>query len=187
MISTLPSIRSCCLPKQIDRCSLPRIPIKKTERRAAKFEHAFGAGSVELDALEALHPGELRKIVEDGILRHLDPDLEDRELKARRAIREYIERAEEEVHGRYQEQIDAVQEKYSQLRQQMADLREHAQDLWHRIADDLEAEAPYVCDDDVPQARDESHQLTPLFDSGRDYLTQLDSYRRWQGRTGEAS
>ena len=39
-------------------------PIKETERRGALFESRFGAGATELDALEALHPGELARIVE---------------------------------------------------------------------------------------------------------------------------
>ena len=175
------------LPEQAEQYGLPRMPIKEGERRATKFEERFGRGATEIDALEALHPGELRKIVEAGILRHLDPDLAEREREARRAIDEGIEQIEEEVHGRHQEQIDAVQEEYSQLRQQLIDLRERAQGLWDQIADDLLDEAPYVSADDVPQARDENDQLTPLFDSGRDYLTQLDWYRRWQGRSGGAS
>ena len=170
------------LPEQAEHYGLPRTPIKEGERRATKFEDRFGRGATEIDALEALHPGELRKIVEAGILRHLDPDLDDRERKARRAISSLIVQAEEEVHGRYQDQIEAVHEEYSQLRQQLIDLRERAQGLWDQIADDLLDEAPYVSADDVPQAREEDDQLAPLFDSGRDYLTQIDWYRRWQGR-----
>jgi hypothetical protein len=41
---------------------LPRTPLKDTERRAAHFQERFGEGATELDALEALHPGELRRI-----------------------------------------------------------------------------------------------------------------------------
>ena len=41
---------------------LPRIPIKASEHRGAKFEERFGEGMTELDALEALHPGELQRI-----------------------------------------------------------------------------------------------------------------------------
>jgi hypothetical protein len=51
---------------------LPRTPIKESERRAAKFEERYGEGATELDALEALHPGELRKIVEAEIDRYLE-------------------------------------------------------------------------------------------------------------------
>ena len=48
--------------KQCKKYRLPRTPIKETERRAAHFEARFGEGATELDALEALHPGELHGI-----------------------------------------------------------------------------------------------------------------------------
>ena len=49
-----------------DQCieyELPRTPLKETERRAGSFEARFGEGATELDALEALHPGELQRIL----------------------------------------------------------------------------------------------------------------------------
>jgi hypothetical protein len=58
-----------------DQCvqyKLPRIPIKESERRAAKFEARFGEGATELDALEALHPGELERILVEHIHRYYD-------------------------------------------------------------------------------------------------------------------
>ena len=64
-----------------DQCveyRLPRTPIKDSEQRGPRFEARFGEGATELDALEALHPGELRRIVEDEVLRYWDADLEDR-------------------------------------------------------------------------------------------------------------
>jgi hypothetical protein len=44
--------------EQCEEYRLPRSPIKESERRAARFEERFGEGTTELDALEALHPGE---------------------------------------------------------------------------------------------------------------------------------
>ena len=40
---------------------------KESDKGKARFEAQHGAGAVELDALEALHPGELRRIVEAAI------------------------------------------------------------------------------------------------------------------------
>ena len=174
------------LPEQAEHYGLPRTPIKEGEKRASKFEARFGRGATEIDALEALHPGELRKIVEAGILRHLDPDLQDREHEAEREIDKYISEAEADVHHRYQAQVAAVQADYQELRQKLMELRNSASGLWQQIADDLEKAAPYVDVNDVPEARNEDDQLAPLFDAGRDYLTQIDSYRRWQGRAGDA-
>jgi hypothetical protein len=51
-----------------DQCvefRLPRTPIKETEIKAARFEECFGEGGTERDALEALHPGALARILED--------------------------------------------------------------------------------------------------------------------------
>ena len=64
-----------------DQCiqyRLPRTPIKDTEKRAAAFEARFGEGATELDALEALHPGELERILVREIGRYYDADLNDR-------------------------------------------------------------------------------------------------------------
>lgn len=61
--------------EQIDRYELPRVPIKETDVRKAKFEAVNGAGAVELDALEALYPGEMRTIVRAAIEPYIDPSL----------------------------------------------------------------------------------------------------------------
>jgi hypothetical protein len=55
-------------PDQIRNWDLPTRPNKKSDTRTAKFE---GAASVELDAIE---PNQLRKLVEDTILSHVDQD-----------------------------------------------------------------------------------------------------------------
>src|SRR4029453_2404048 len=44
---------------QVHAYSLPRIPIKESDRRKGQFEDRYGEGAVELDALEALYPGVL--------------------------------------------------------------------------------------------------------------------------------
>jgi hypothetical protein len=63
------------LPEQVRRFRLPRNAIKESVRQAAEFERKYGAGATELGALEALHPGALRRIVEKEIKRYVDPDL----------------------------------------------------------------------------------------------------------------
>jgi hypothetical protein len=62
-----------------DQCiqyRLPRTPLKASEKRAAVFEARFGQGATELDALEALHPGELRRILIKEIERYYDTELD---------------------------------------------------------------------------------------------------------------
>ena len=73
-------------PDQCVQYRLPRVPLKASEKRAANFEARFGEGATELDALEALHPGELRRILVREIERYYDTSLAD-EIARRDAIR----------------------------------------------------------------------------------------------------
>jgi len=59
--------------EQVERYRLPRIPIKDTDLGKRHFEDRFGEGATELDALEALHPGELGRIVTAAIRRYRTP------------------------------------------------------------------------------------------------------------------
>jgi hypothetical protein len=58
---------------QVAEYALPRVPIKETDRRRGQFEAQHGEGAVELDALEALRPGQLRTIIEDAVNEHRNP------------------------------------------------------------------------------------------------------------------
>jgi hypothetical protein len=50
--------------EQIEQYDLPSIPLKPSETRGNKFRGKHGRGGTELDALEALHPGELGRIIQ---------------------------------------------------------------------------------------------------------------------------
>jgi hypothetical protein len=52
---------------QVTTYELPRIPVKESDRRKPGFEERYGAGAVELDALEALRPGELAELVREAV------------------------------------------------------------------------------------------------------------------------
>jgi hypothetical protein len=169
------------LPEQVEHYGLPRIPIKETERRADKFAQNFGEGGVELDALEALHPGELHRIVEQAVLKYIDPDLKDREEEEAESIEADLREIEERVYYEFTEEIDKIRERYAAVRQSLKDLQDESADVWAQINARLEAEAPHVTHGWIPEAP-EADQEAPLFDSKRDYLTQLDWYRHWQRR-----
>lgn len=74
---------------------LPRTPIKATEARREGFEERHGTGATELDALEALHPGEMKKIIETEVMKYFDPEpwnvvtLKNREVKKK--VKEFLE------------------------------------------------------------------------------------------------
>jgi hypothetical protein len=59
--------------EQVAEFGLPRVPIKDSDRRRSGFEERHGEGAVELDALVALHPGALERIVIEAIERFQAP------------------------------------------------------------------------------------------------------------------
>jgi hypothetical protein len=163
--------------------ALPRTPIKETERRGARFEQRFGEGATELDALEALHPGELRQIIVAEIERFLDPELEDRwsEFKeeAQAALNE-IEAAELDA---YADEREALQERLDALREQARALDRDLSSLNETIRRNMMVAAPSIFDDlDIPEAAPADEWDSPLFDSARGYVEQIDAYKAFQGK-----
>ena len=53
---------------------LPRTPIKASNLRKDEFENRHGAGATELDALEALHPGEMENLITKVVEEYFDRD-----------------------------------------------------------------------------------------------------------------
>jgi len=59
---------------QCRKYQLPRTPIKEKEKRKAGFEGRHGTGATELDALEALHAGQMARIIKEVVLPYIDID-----------------------------------------------------------------------------------------------------------------
>jgi len=57
---------------QCKKYKLPKTPIKEKEKRKEGFETRHGTGATELDALEALYPGEMKKTILKEIDRYFD-------------------------------------------------------------------------------------------------------------------
>ena len=168
-----------------DQCrtyDLPRTPIKKSDRRKDKFEKRFGRGATELDALEAIHPGEMARLLEAEIDLYLDPTLGDRMSEARWDLRRRLEKIEESAREPYVETVEELEAEYDQIVETLRAWEESANATWEEIAEELEAQTPDLSDYEPPQPRDAREPSDALYDSGRDYLTQLDHYRKWQRR-----
>ena len=176
-------------PEQCEHYNLPRTPLKVTDRRAPKFEDRFGDGATELDALEALHPGEMAKIVEAEVCRYIDPSLTARLTAANSAFQRRVKAAEQEVHERFD--ISDIEGRLDELVSNFMADREALQDegstMWAEIAAQLKARAPRFDPVDLPAPRHATPPEAPLFDSKRSYLEQIDHYRNWQGRDGGAA
>lgn len=95
--------------EQVAVYCLPRTPVKDTERRKIRFEETFGAGAVELDALEALHPGELAKLVNEELDNWLDRSLSRRFAAFDCEMNLDSRRLTEEVHNGHAAELAALE------------------------------------------------------------------------------
>jgi hypothetical protein len=184
-------------PEQCRQYNLPRTPIKDSERRKDKFEETFGVGATELDALEALYPGELARLVEVEIDNWIDPNLKHRFLGVVSDQRLSLRRITDSVRGEHVDEIEALQQRFDEIANRLAEIasefddwEEQAGELWETIAAELEEQRPDLSDVAVPQseASGETDRFV-LFDSQRDYFTQMDAYNAWRDgdESGEAA
>ena len=172
-----------------DQCKkycLPRTPIKQTERRAKHFESQYGSGATELDALEALHPGELKQIIEAAILRYRDHSLEARVCKERAKISSGLQAIERKVWDEYGEEIEEIRYEHavleSEFGEKMSDLGDKIQSVWCAITSEMETRMPLITRNDIPEPEEGEELGTELYDSYRDYLIQLSWYKQFQGK-----
>ena len=173
-------------PEQCEHYDLPRTPIKDGERRKDTFESKFGIGATELDALESVHPGEAARIVEAEIDRYFDPTLESRTWDARRLAHGRLREIEDDIHDRHA--TDDLEEEYAEIVGQLSDWEGRANEVWSEMARELVDRKPDISDIEEPRPRPtQEPEGFVLFDSKRDYLTQLDAYHEWQRRDGTAS
>ncbi len=169
--------------EQCQHYRLPRTPIKPTDKRRKKFEEKFGTGATELDALEALHPGEMAKLLNQEIDRYLDPTLEERVSEVRWRLRRQLLDIQLSVTNRHEDEIDQLTSTYEEIVAELEAWERSAEDLWTTITEELEEEQPDLEEFEKPKARPANEpDGFVLFDSKRDYLTQMDRYHEWQRR-----
>jgi len=191
--------------EQVKHYRLPPIPIKEGDRRQNGFKERYGVdGATELDALEALHPGELGRLVKTAMCPYRDETLQRRMSEARQeaqktakeAWRERQEEDEEtfedrldELRERAEAVLDGFKTELAALSERLAeayreagieeDLAELRSDI-EAALDNLEVTLP-----DRPTAEvDLPDESAWLFDARRDYLTQLTFYKDRSNGTG---
>jgi len=150
--------------EMVQQYRLPRIPIKETERRAEKFEAAFGTGAVELDALEAIYPGRLARLVSGELGDYYSTDARDEVQRQTEALRQAINARIAEITGRYEPQIAALQAMQKELAAIEVDSSLFA----------VERFEPEVFEDD-----------DWLYDSQREYIDQIRFYKEHKGQEAE--
>jgi hypothetical protein len=177
--------------EQVIQYQLPRMPVKDTDLRKPGWEALHGEGAVELDALEALHPGELARIVRGYIHQCRDNGLRQKMWRAAgdasdvtdQFIETLVEQhrdARADLRARIEAMMESYQTELEELGQRFArdieQFKPEVESLWHAIQNDLEqldsGDLPGVPDPELPKDTTEW-----LFDSTRDYFTQLSFYK----------
>ena len=102
-------------PDQCRTYNLPRTPIKDTERRKDKFEQTFGVGATELDALEALHPGELARLLNAELDNWLDVGLQRRVDSARWDLTLPLRQIEHAAKAKHAEEIQDLETRFQEI------------------------------------------------------------------------
>jgi hypothetical protein len=94
---------------------LPRTPIKESEASRGKFEERFGEGGTELDALEALHPGELRRILVKEIERYHDPELAGKVARISEQVETTLKETTQQIHDQHRPELDALEAEWNMM------------------------------------------------------------------------
>ena len=181
--------------EQVIRYKLPRIPIKESDRRKKVFEDRHGEGAVELDALEALHPGELGRMVIAAIEPYFDRTLSQGLFHAHSEAMDEVDDAWEPlveadvaeleeikaeadvIVKKYQPEAKKLQEAFDLAMKPVAERLAAVRHAIQEKADSFEVDLP----DRQEPAEADVDESAWLFDSGRDYLTQLEHYTRYKG------
>lgn len=173
--------------EQVQYYRLPRTPIKETERRRFGFEERYGEGAVELDALEALYPGQLHDLLAQYMNCYYDTSLDARTEEMRRILEHDLSQVWQTVLVRYQPALAALQAEHDQVQAEFAErmtgYSERLQDVWHAIRTDLAHAAPSVASYPVPEPEIGAELGDGLYNSARDYMEQIDAYKLFQGKS----
>lgn len=169
---------------QADEHGLPRTPIKETDKRREGFELNHGTGAVELDALEALRPGELEALARRAIAPYRDFALRDRLLKSEAEAKTAAEEAWRNRYADYQAEKDAIEtevratlERYqSNLALDLAPIAERAERLRRAVRMEADSFEPELPERPKPKARG-TDKFQWVFDAARDYVDQLNAYK----------
>ena len=182
------------LKEQIEEYNLPITPLETKHSAADNFAAVHGNGSVELDALEALHPGVFSRIIEENILKYFDEDLrhefESAEKDAHAIVDKYndhlIASIGKEV-GDIQEKVNRIAAAYNaelkklqeKIEEDLVPYQEELTKYQKRIAEHI-AMSSEITLPSLPHAQEPEITEELLFDSSRDYFAQLNFYSRFK-------
>jgi hypothetical protein len=173
-------------------CDVRIEPIVMTAEQARDYPAAPDTGAVELDAMEAIDPGRLERIVRRSISPFRERGLRQRvastESEARGALEEELEEVceseltelraiEAEATVVYDRHRETLEEVAGAIERDLEPLRERLRAVENSVRDklyDLEPDLPGL--PEPPRAPDGADEGW-LFDARRDYLEQLDYFK----------
>ena len=171
---------------QVQYYRLPRTPIKETERRRLGFENRHGEGAVELDALEALYPGELQTVLSGYLNCYYDLTLDNRVAEARAVLERDLGSVWHQVVEGFAPDLNALRAEYEQLQREyagrMTSYSERLQGLWQTMKSELDLSVPQLEYYPLPHPLYAEEIGDGLYNSERDYLEQLEAYKEFQGK-----
>jgi hypothetical protein len=94
---------------------LPRTMLNKSDESRTAFEEQYGTGGTEIDALQALHPGVLRRLLVTAIRRYQDPGFDERTAETRRGVESTLDEVAGEVTAAHQANLDVLGAAYLDL------------------------------------------------------------------------
>ena len=149
--------------EQVAEFNLPRVPIKETEQRAGRFEERHGEGAVELDALEALHPGLLRRILISEIERYHDGSLPSRANEMADETEAELNEITASVHDEHRAEIEALGASYAEMiarhAAEVGEWSRGAETIYESITERLEEEAPDLDEIEWPEPGEGNEEL----------------------------
>ena len=166
-----------------DQCreyDLPRTPIKESELRRKSFEATNGGGATELDALEALYPGEFKKVVRQAIRNYRSDKYRQEVLESIAEYQENVEAENENIREKYEDEISEIKTKWQAIQKNYEEWRGQSEELYQSISDEL-----YELEFDeyeLPESPVLPELPDPLYSSDRDYMDQLIRYKQQQGK-----
>jgi hypothetical protein len=146
---------------QVVRYRLPGIPTKEGDSRAKGFIERNGDRATELDALEALYPGELASIIRKALEPYYDRDNPVKVMNENDRIAKVVREMLEGIRPKLDEALSGL--KVEGL---------ESLDLKTSINADFQPPKPDHYVDDSNDGW--------LLDTSRDYSAQLDYYRKWK-------
>lgn len=189
--------------EQVQKYNLPRMPMKAGDNTKPGFEDAYGnEGAVELDALEALYPGELAKIVTNEILRYYDADLLQNAQDTENELQEHLHNVSGRIQTEYSDELHKIDADYKDFmgdfektRQEFnelaktfqpkldayharhSEIMERTKEVYTRFEDELNNVNIDLDEYPLPEATTEDNIDDMLYNSDRDYFEQLEVYK----------